>query len=56
MFQISSTDVKTMYEFAHDVARVNELDEQLISKGRTSFPMIKDVETKFEDGTSKSTL
>ena len=48
LFQISSTDVKTMYEFALTVANVNELDEQLISKGRTSFPMIKDVEAKFE--------
>ena len=39
-----------MYEFALTVANVNELDEQLISKGRASFPMIKDVEAKFEDG------
>ena len=50
LFQISSLDVKTMYEFATSVAKINELDEQLLSKGRTSFPMIKDVETKFDDG------
>ena len=39
-----------MYEFATSLAKINELDDQLISKGRTSFPMIKDIETKFEDG------
>ena len=50
LFQIASSDVKTMYEFAVSVARVNGIDDQLLSKGRTSFPMIKDIETKFEDG------
>jgi dTDP-4-dehydrorhamnose reductase len=50
LFQVSSTDVKTMYEFATTVAKINQLDAQLISKGRVSFPMIKDIETKFDDG------
>ena len=38
LFQVSSTDVKTMYEFAISLARENDLDNQLISKGENLFP------------------
>ena len=50
LFQVSSSDVKTTYEFATAVAKINGFDEQLVNKGRVSYPMIKDIETKFDDG------
>ena len=44
----------TMYEFAKSVMLENKLDDSLASKGRVSYPMIKDVDTNFSENLSKN--
>lgn len=56
LFQISSLDAMTMYEFAKSVMLENKLDDSLVSKGRVSYPMIKDVDSNFSENLEQKYL
>ena len=50
LFQISSKDTKSLFEFTNIMCEINSLDSSIFLKGRNKFPMTKDIETKFDDG------